>query len=382
MTSRILRWTATRWIRVTWSWTREPPEALPVETITFREVIVEHPYLLIWLLYLEILFDLLIILVYFTFDVHLHFSICLVNTYTHHILTSMVNKLLWCNFSPFYFHLNSFFQRKQGPIQMSSRDYGTYRLRPPPPPPRRTCSSRDTSPDSGLSVSSTYSIPSTSLEAASVTEQSHEESAPMTKPSYNDSQLLEDICSSLDSSTLTVLSLPTVNSKADKLRTNSHSLNDLQVKEVNKLAPQKPPVPVRRDSLRLERRQSNRAKLEDRFSFRQEDVFPPPPPFTNCPKTFPTKELFGVQSPIPEYKPYQEEHKVETLSNQIINAKPKSKKSDGTFFSKIFPSIPQSEPLQITMSDVRYEMYDMYDNLIWQLPIDFLQSKFSLALVS
>ena len=30
-----------------------------METITFREVIVEHPYLLICLLYLEILFDLL-----------------------------------------------------------------------------------------------------------------------------------------------------------------------------------------------------------------------------------------------------------------------------------------------------------------------------------
>ena len=244
---------------------------------------------------------------------------------------------------------------------MSSRDNGTYRLRPPPPPPRRTSSSRETSPDSGLSVSSTSSIPSTtSLEAASVTEQSH------------DSQLLEDICSSLDSSTLTVLSLPAVNSKAEKLRTNSHSLNDLKVKEVNNLAPQKPPVPVRRDSLRLERRQSNRAKLEDRFSFHKEDVFPPPPPFTNCPKTFPTKELFGVQSPIPEYKPYEEENKVETPSNPIINAKPKSKKSDGTFFSKIFPSTSQSEPLQTTSSDARYEItcttcitYDMYDN--WQL---------------
>lgn len=225
---------------------------------------------------------------------------------------------------------------------MSSRDNGTCRLRPPPPPPRRTSSSRETSPDSGLSVSSTSSIPSTtSLEAASVTEQSH------------DSQLLEDICSSLDSSTLTVLSLPAVNSKAEKLRTNSHSLNDLKVKEVNKLAPQKPPVPVRRDSLRLERRQSNRAKLEDRFSFHQEAVFPPPPPFTNCPKTFPTKELFGVQSPIPEYKPYEEENKVETLSNPIINAKPKSKKSDGTFFSKIFPSTSQSDPLQTTNSDAR-----------------------------
>lgn len=240
---------------------------------------------------------------------------------------------------------------------MSTRNYGASRLRPPPPPPRRTSSSRDTSPDSGLSVSSSSasSLPSTSsLGAAPGTGQTQEETSQVALSTQNTeadySQLLDDICSSLDSSTLTVLSLPAVTSKVEKLRTNSHSLNDLKVNElkVTKPDPNKPPVPVRRDSLRLERRKSYRVLLEDRFSFRSEDAFPPPPPFTNCPKTFPTKELFGVRSPVPEYKS-NEEHEIEPLSKPTINEKTKSRKSDGASFSKIFASKLQSKPLRTSL---------------------------------
>jgi len=171
----------------------------------------------------------------------------------------------------------------------------------------------------------------------------------------DESQLLEDICSSLDSSTLTVLSLPAVTSKVEKLRTNSHSLNNLKVKGVTKPAPKKPPIPVRRESLRRERKTLDSAKLfiPLRFSFRSEDMFPPPPPFTNCPKTFPTKELFGLQSPIPEYKPHKEDLKVEPPSNMTIKTKPRSIKSEGAFFSKLFSSKPQphSEPLRTSLSN-------------------------------
>jgi len=243
---------------------------------------------------------------------------------------------------------------------MSTRNYGTSRLRPPPPPPKRTSSSRDTSPDSGVSVSSASSFPSTSsLRAAPVTGQTQEESSQVASSTQNTeadySQLLDDICSSLDSSTLTVLSLPAVTSKVEKLRTNSHSLNDLKVNKLRetKLDLNKPPVPVRRDSLRLERRKSNRVMLEDRFSFRLEDYFPPPPPFTNCPKTFPTKELFGVRSPIPEYKT-NEEHEAGPFSKPTINEKTKSRKSDGAFFSKIFTSKLQSEPLRTSLGNASF----------------------------
>ena len=239
---------------------------------------------------------------------------------------------------------------------MTSKDYGNYRLRPPPPPPRRT-SSRDTSPDSGLSVSSTSSFPSTtSLEATSVTEQSYEECAVGASAPRNAgaSQLLEDICSSLDSSTLTVLSLPAVSSKPEKLRTNSHSLNDLKVQRVTKPAPKKPPVPVRRDSLRLERRESTTVKLEDRFSFHSEDKFPPPHPFTNCPKTYPTKELFGIQSPIPEFKP--QELKRESPVKPTNNVKAELRKSEGPFFSKIFSSKPHAGSPRTSLSNARYEI--------------------------
>ena len=254
---------------------------------------------------------------------------------------------------PFYSNLeNSLLQRYLRQTPMSSRDYGTLRLRPPPPPPRRTSSSRDTSPDSGLSVSSTSSHPSTtSLDVALSTDQCTRESDPMTAFSQDaptdESQLLEDICSSLDSSTLTVLSLPAVTSKVVKLRTNSHSLNNLKVRGVTKPAPKKPPIPVRRDSLRRERKTLNSAKLfiPQRFSFRSEDVFPPPPPFTNCPKTYPTKELFGVQSPVLEYKPH-------------IKEDLRSRKSEGAFFSKIFSSKPQSEPLRTSLSNARYEVLE------------------------
>jgi len=241
---------------------------------------------------------------------------------------------------------------------MSTRDFGSLRLRPPPPPPRRTSSSRDTSPDSGLSVSSTSSHPSTtSLDVALATEQSSRESDPMTAFSQDaqtdESQLLEDICSSLDSSTLTVLSLPAVTSKVEKLRANSHSLNNLKVKGVTKPAPKKPPIPVRRDSLRRERKTLHSAKLfiPLRFSFHSEDVFPPPPPYTNCPKTYPTKELFGLQSPVPEYKPHKEDLKLEPPSNMPRNATPQSKKSEGAFFSKLFSSKPQSEPLRTSLDN-------------------------------
>ena len=255
---------------------------------------------------------------------------------------------------------------------MSTRNYGTSRLRPPPPPPKRTSSSRDTSPDSGVSVSSASSFPSTSsLGAAPVTGQTQEEESSQVASSTQNteadySQLLDDICSSLDSSTLTVLSLPAVTSKVEKLRTNSHSLNDLKVNKLKetKLDLKKPPVPVRRDSLRLERRKSNRVMLEDRFSFRLEDYFPPPPPFTNCPKTFPTKELFGVRSPIPEYKTY-EEHEIGPFSKPTITEKTKSRKSDGAFFSKIFTSKLQSEPLRTSLGNTRYDKVVTLWQLAW-----------------
>ena len=252
---------------------------------------------------------------------------------------------------------------------MSFRDrHGTLRLRPPPPPPRRTSSSRDASPDSGLSLSSTSSHPSTtSLEAASSTEQRRGESAPSSPvPIFSqsaradESQLLEDICSSLDSTTLSVLSLPEVNSKVEKLRTNSVSLNDLKVKGVTKPpAPKRPPVPVRRESLRQERKSLNSAKfyIPLRFSFHSEDMFPLPPPFTNCEKTYPTKTLFGFKSPVPEYKQNDDEDlKVENPSNTTKNTTPGSRKLDGAFLSKIFPSNPRSEPLGTSLSNSRYEV--------------------------
>lgn len=270
---------------------------------------------------------------------------------------------------------------------MSARNYGTSRLRPPPLPPKRTSSSRDTSPDSGLSVSSTSasSLPSTSsLGVAPVSGQTQEESSQVSSSTQNIeadySQLLDDICSSLDSSTLTVLSLPAVTSKVEKLRTNSHSLNDLKVNELKMIKPdpKKPPVPVRRDSLRLERRKSYRVMLEERFSFRSEDAFPPPPPFTNCPKTFPTKELFGVRSTIQEYKT-NEEHEIEPLSKATINEKTKSRKSDGAFFSKIFSSKLQSEPLRTSMGNARYDemKLSLFNNLR-----EWHKNNFLLALVS
>ena len=251
---------------------------------------------------------------------------------------------------------------------MSFRDrHGTLQLRPPPPPPRRTSSSRDVSPDSGLSLSSTSSHPSTtSLEAASSTEHRRGESAPsspvpiFSQQAHNDeSQLLEDICSSLDSTTLSVLSLPEINSKVEKLRTNSVSLNDLKVKGVPKPAPKRPPVPVRRESLRQERKSLNSAKfyIPLRFSFHSEDMFPLPPPFTNCEKTYPTKTLFGIKSPVPVYKQNDvEDLKVEPPSNTTRKTTPGSRKLDGGFLSKVFSSDPRSEPLRTSLSNARYEV--------------------------
>lgn len=236
---------------------------------------------------------------------------------------------------------------------MSSQGYGTYRRRPPPPPPR-VSSSRDPSPDSGMSVSSTSSTPSITVETTSVPEQCQNETSRVSQINSEESQLLDDICSSLDSSTLTVLSLPPLTSKVEKLRANSQSLNNLNVKSVTEPA-QKPPVPIRTDSLKLERRRSNKVKLEDRFSFRSVDVFPPPPPFTNCPKTYPTKELFGTHSPTPEYKPDIEKPRAKSSSAATGDLTPRSRNADGAFFTKLFSLKPQSGELrQTNIKNARY----------------------------
>jgi len=118
---------------------------------------------------------------------------------------------------------------------------------------------------------------------------------------------------------------------------------------VTKPAPKKPPVPVRRESLRLERRESTTVKLEDRFLFHSEDKFPPPHPFTNCPKTYPTKELFGIQSPIPEFKP--QELKRESPVKPTNNVKAELRKSEGAFFSKIFSSKPHAGSPRTSLSN-------------------------------
>ena len=152
---------------------------------------------------------------------------------------------------------------------------------------------RSSSPDSGLSLSSSSLPSTTSLEA----DQDVSDAGKLLSSTRinEDSRDLSDLSFSLQNSSLSA-TLSAFRREEDRLSTSDPhppTLNESGPPKIRKAAP-KPPQ--RRDSLRSTRKNSIARNLEERFAgkFRPVSSFPPPPEFTNCPKTYPTKELFGV----------------------------------------------------------------------------------------
>ena len=224
--------------------------------------------------------------------------------------------------------------------------------KPPPPPPRRHQESSAETPsnsqaqvptrknsceesssvDSGISTSSSSSsLPSTaSLEITVNDHDAIDYSRTFNSTAFDeDSPFLREISLALQNSSLaSVLSLPQESSAKDEeieLERTSTSL----------IIPRKaaPKPPVRRDSIRSEpprnRKSSSKYKLEERFAsqFHSYENLPSPPPFTNCQKTYPTKELFGDGK-----KDEQDSQEVPKPEPEVSS---KSRRSENVF-SKMF----------------------------------------------
>ena len=149
-----------------------------------------------------------------------------------------------------------------------------------PPVP---CRDGNQSPDSGISGISEISINSVDHDTSDVG-----------KP-FNSTRLNEDSPTIKDYSMSSQMSSTSLASSEISTGRVTTQIPAIRLNDDKQHQQQPPKPPVRRESMRSDPRHRTSISLEQRFQsrFHPPSSFPAPPPYENCPKTYPTKELFS-----------------------------------------------------------------------------------------